>query len=217
MVMRDFFRFLAGLIVLLATGVVQAQNWQPEWSTATLSQSRDDLAAVAAGNNVFFAGGYTYNSGTGGAFSNVVDIYNMSTNTWSTATLSLGRCGLAAATAGNNVVFAGGDNGGLSNVVDIYNTSTRSWSTATLSQGRYDLAGAAAGNNVVFGGGQQTSVALSNVVDIFNTSTGSWSTATLSASRSLLAAAGTGKQRLLCRRRYQQRQHRRRRRRHLQQ
>ncbi len=190
--MRDFFRFLAGLIVLLATGVVQAQNWQPEWSTATLSQSRDDLAAVAAGNDVFFAGGYTYNSGTGGAFSNVVDIYNMSTNTWSTATLSLGRSGLAAATAGNDVVFAGGDNGGLSNVVDIYNTSTRSWSTATLSQGRYDLAGAAAGNDVVFGGGQQTSVALSNVVDIFNTSTGSWSTATLSASRSLLAAAGAG-------------------------
>ena len=29
------------------------------WSTATLSQARDDFSATSAGNQVFFAGGYT--------------------------------------------------------------------------------------------------------------------------------------------------------------
>ena len=41
-------------------------------------------------------------------YSNAVDIYNTSTNTWSTATLSQARDYLAAAAAGNEVFFAGG-------------------------------------------------------------------------------------------------------------
>ena len=45
------------------------------WSTAELSQARASIAAASAGNRVFFGGG-AYAS-TGGAFSNVVDIYTM--------------------------------------------------------------------------------------------------------------------------------------------
>ena len=70
--------------------------------------------------------------------SNVVDIYNTSTNTWSTAALSQARDYLAATSAGNNVFFGGGYNINInqSNVVDIYDTSSSTWSTTSLSVGR---------------------------------------------------------------------------------
>jgi autotransporter-associated beta strand protein len=183
--MRDFFRFLSGVIVLLAAGTVQAQNWQPEWTSGTLSQPRCALAAAAAGNDVVFAGG----SGSVGSVGNVVDIYNTSTNIWSTATLSQARFCLGAAAAGNDVLFAGGYTGG--NVVDIYNTSTNTWSTATLSQARESPGAAGAGSDVFFAGGS-IDYGYSNVVDIYNTGTGTWSTATLSQARAGPAAAAAG-------------------------
>jgi autotransporter-associated beta strand protein len=169
------------------------------WSTATLSQGRYLLAATSAAGNVFFAGGAVPPAGGGPDIpSNVVDIYNTSTGTWSTATLSTARDNLAATSAGNQVFFAGGDpNNALdpSSVVDIYNTSTGTWSTAALSQARTFIAATSAGNQVFFaGGGWATSSAAtySNVVDIYNTSTGTWSTAALSQARGLLSAASVG-------------------------
>ena len=48
--------------------------------------------------------------------SDVVDVYNSATGAWSTAQLSVARCGIAAASVGNVVLFAGGSVaiGGLS-------------------------------------------------------------------------------------------------------
>jgi len=43
-----------------------------------------------------------------GVVSNVVDLYNSATGTWSTALLSMARYGLAAASVGNVALFAGG-------------------------------------------------------------------------------------------------------------
>jgi len=45
---------------------------------------------------------------TAGAISNVVDLYNSATGTWSTAQLSVARGNLAAASFGNVALFAGG-------------------------------------------------------------------------------------------------------------
>jgi hypothetical protein len=42
-----------------------------------------------------------------------VDLYNSATGSWSTAQLSVGRHGLAAASVGNVALFAGGNTGGL--------------------------------------------------------------------------------------------------------
>jgi hypothetical protein len=44
----------------------------------------------------------------GGVATNVVDLYNSATGTWSTAQLSVAREGLAAASVGNVALFAGG-------------------------------------------------------------------------------------------------------------
>ena len=111
-----------------------------------------------------------------------------------TATLSQGRWGPAATSAGSLVFFAGGDNGiSSSNVVDIYNTSTGIWSTATLSQPRYEPSATSAGNQVFLAGGLTGNANVeSSVVNINNTTSGTWSTANLSQAAHVLAAASAG-------------------------
>ena len=78
--------------------------------------ARDNLAAASVGDFAFFAGGNNDDF-----FSDVVDIYNAQTDTWTTTTLSVARSGLAATAVGNMVIFAGGvDAEGNSDVVDIF-------------------------------------------------------------------------------------------------
>ena len=170
------------------------------WSTATLSQARFNLAATSAGGAVYFAGGLAYNgsgvNGQGSGPSSVVDIYNTSTSTWSTASLSQGRYNLAATSAGNQVFFGGGySSSGFSNAVDIFNTSTNAWTTANLSHDCWNLAATAVGNTVFFAGGTTNDAdgePPTNTVNIFNTSTNTWTTASLFQARSQLAAASVG-------------------------
>jgi hypothetical protein len=142
---------------------------------------------------VIFAGGF----GASGA-SNVVDIYDETTNSWTTTTLSQPRAWLAAATVGTKVFFAGGyqSSSGESNVIDIYDISTGTWTTAALSIARSNVAVAVIGSSVFFAGGETSTIypniGYSNVVDIYNNDTNTWTTATLSLARSELAAASLG-------------------------
>ena len=48
-------------------------------------------------------------AGTGYQMSNVVELYNSASGTWSTAQLSVARWSLAATSVGNVAIFAGGD------------------------------------------------------------------------------------------------------------
>ena len=94
--------------------------------------------------------------------SNVVDIFNATSGTWSTAVLSASRFGVAAtslhdaglaffAGGGTDVPSASGDFS--SDVVDIYNASSGTWSTAVLSRARYYLAATSLQNLAFFAGG----------------------------------------------------------------
>jgi len=178
----------AGLsALLLSTQFTFAEDWAPIWQQASLSQARFWMSGTAVGSKVFFAGGYT-----GSAASNVVDIYDIDSNTWSTAALSQSRRLLAAATAGNKAMFAGGYPAGTGvDTVDIYDVTTNTWSTSTLSQARGNLSGVSVGNKAIFGGGF-TGGSYSNVVDIYDGTTNTWSTAALSDARQAMAATSVG-------------------------
>lgn len=150
-----------------------------QWTTAQLSNARAFLAAAAAENTVMFAGGAA--SSPGDIYnmpSSAIDIYDMSTNQWSTGNLSVPRIFVAGAAAGTKIVFAGGTtNAGTSNVVDIYDVTTKLWITANLSVSRSQLDAAAAGNKILFVGGR-TDDQLSTAVDIYDVSTGGWTAST---------------------------------------
>jgi hypothetical protein len=167
------------------------------WTTATLSVARSDLAAAAFANLVFFAGGWNGNYASPSVVYSTVDIYNVSNQSWGTASLSQARGALAATSVGNFVLFAGGWNFAPSssvtfNTVDMYNVPSNSWTTATLSQARSFLRATSIANRwAIFAGGQNESVSF-NTVDIYDSSSGMWSVATLSQSRADLAATSFG-------------------------
>jgi len=164
-------------------------------STATLSQNRSYPVSTSLKDLIFFAGGVMAN----GTSSDQVDICNVTSGNWTTATLSIARYGIGAASSGNFAFFAGGFTGPLLSPktysqVDIYNILNGSWNTATLSQPRGGLAAASVGNLVLFAGGATNTTSTDATVDIYNVATGSWSTATLSIPRILLSGTSISNQ-----------------------
>ena len=173
------------------------------WSSHTLSQGRYNMAVATVGTKAIFAGGDTGEGvGANGRwqvfYSSAVDIYDATTNTWSTASLSQARGdGILVATVGTKAVFAGGeiwlssqDTSGSSNAVDIYDATSKTWSTHALSQtGSYGSV-TTVGTVALFKA--NGSVNASNVVDVYNAFTNTWSTASLSVARVSIAVATVG-------------------------
>lgn len=151
----------------------------------TLSEARIALNSGAAGGKILFAGGFVPNS----HYSSRVDIYNIATNTWSTAELTIPeRQGMAVASVGNKILFAGGgnnDDGLTTSRVDIYNADNNSWSIAELSKKREFMAATTLGNKAFFSGGGDWEPNLlgSTRVDIYDNSTNTWSTASMGTGR----------------------------------
>ena len=160
---------------------------QNAWSTAQLSEARNLISAVAAGEKIFFAGGEV---GDGTWPVATVDIYNATTNEWSTAQLSTAGHAITAATVADKVLFAGGDGGftgpGRERRVDIYNLTTNSWSTAQLSEPKQGPTTVTAGNKVFFSGGythNNSTYFVSDKIDIYENTTNTWSVSSLNEGR----------------------------------
>jgi len=92
-----------------------------------LTKARGTISVGAAGTQILFAGGWYWDITYTILETDRVDIYDVSTSTWSTATLSEKRQNMAVATVGDLVIFAGGLNSniGLVKNVDIYNTTSK--------------------------------------------------------------------------------------------
>ena len=153
---------------------------EDSWTSASLSEARSGTIGVSATNKVLFAGGYGwFNNGTD-HWSNAVDIYDNSTNTWTTAVLSESRGFLSAVAAGNKIYFAGGqkNDGNFlpSDRIDEYDLLTNSWSTSSLKEARSGIGVISAGNKVFFAGGQ-TKSGESGTVEIRDIVTGATSLA----------------------------------------
>ena len=151
------------------------------WSRTELSEARTDIGGVAVGNKILFAGGYISGAYWDGdlVYSNRVDIYNVSNNTWSFASLNQARGSITATALYNKVFFAGGfTNDGVSNKIDIYDDNLQTWSTAGLSLARYGFGAATLGNKILFGMGFGLSGG-ENRMDIYDAISNSWTVADL--------------------------------------
>ena len=178
------------------------------WSAASLSEVKynGDVAIAVVDNKVLFAGGTKQTAGLSTNVSSRVDIYDASSDTWSTTELSQARSGIATAVVGTKVFFAGGWTASCcdgddypanpSSRIDIYDNATNTWTTAELSEARFDIAATANGNKVLFAGGYYYGSPLlfptSNRVDIYDASTNSWSISALSEPRSNIKAVSVG-------------------------
>ena len=157
----------------------------------SLGKERFRMGVASAGNKIIFAGGVDRS----GSESSFVDIYDISTNNWTTAAISLARENITAVANGNKIFFAGGGYwyGDYHSKVDIYDVVTNNWSATSLSEPKTLVAAAAVGNKVMFAGGYKTSGDeypnnIITTVDIYDLSTSSWSTAQLSEARGGITA-----------------------------
>ena len=158
-----------------------------------LSEPSSGMAVSSAGNKILFAGA-SISGNPPGYGSSKVDIFDVVTQTWSTASLSVRRADVSTIAAGTKIFFAGGRLGDGGNdqhfsTVDIYDVITDKWSVTSLSQSRAYIASATVGDKVFFAGGEREwPHPVSDRVDIYDLGTNSWSTTTLSAPRSGITA-----------------------------
>lgn len=177
------------------------------WSTSELSKPRYEITAVTAGNKIFFAGGlygaYVRGGNNNVILSTIVDIYDVSTNTWSVTSLPLPRHGMAAAAIGDKVLFAGGT--AITNVsetdrVEIYNIATKTSSVKLFSERKKGISAVTLGNRAYFAGGfyyyggmgVDDSLHFSDRVEIYNNASGSWATSSLTEGKEDLAGTAVG-------------------------
>ncbi|HLF45838.1 MAG TPA: PKD domain-containing protein [Chitinophagaceae bacterium] len=149
-----------------------------------LSQARKVSTVGIVNNKIFFAGGIAAPSGPlpppGPNYSSRVDIYDIPTNTWSTAELSQARTDLTAVTSGNSIYFAGGFAYGPTSRVDVYNSSTDLWTTIEMPNAGSKFASIAMGNKLFVAGG--------DYLNIYDETIKRWSSKKLSQSRTLITA-----------------------------
>ncbi len=188
-------------IVDLATGTIRR-------ASGGLSVARCYLSAAAFNGKVYFAGGHIWSasakdSGFLKTF-DIVDIYDIASDSWTVAHLSEPRTAGAVAVVGGKILFAGGvtfKNGANlgSDVVDILDPATGRWEVQHLSRGRADFSAAVVGKKAFFCGGMYDwdKPSSSSRVDIFDAVTGKWTVNSLSQARSGVAVVGVGKY-LLC-------------------
>jgi len=165
-------------------------------SVGMLSKPRGYVVAAAAGNKILFAGG-------DGFFSRV-DIYDISSRSWSVAELSQRRTFIGAATVGDKVLFAGGATsfdyslfwGGWpisTSRVDIYDVTANTWMTSELPEARhfeYVRDGAVIGNKVFFAG--RLGLFATSDVQVYDVPATSWSSFALSQQRWAPAMVSVG-------------------------
>jgi len=156
------------------------------WSvSAEWSKPRHSMGVGSLGNKIFFAGGFEYTGFQNGFVSNKVDIYDVSSNSWSVGigTLSEARCSPVVASVGNKILFASGSNscgwGSISGRVDIYDATTNTWSVSALSETREGISSIVIDDKVFFVGGtiwiDFRNGVPSYKMDIYDNSTQSWS------------------------------------------
>lgn len=155
----------------------------------TLSLARKYLAAAVAGNKIVFAGGVTdfsYPPGVEGV--ELVDIYDLATNSWSTAQLHMPKYDMSVISSGNKIFFTPGwyTDGGTwmdpNKLVDVYDASNNIWSTVSLDMAKVGVTPAAVGSKVLFAGGYNgwtTGLWLSKV-DIYDLAGNNWTSHNLS-------------------------------------
>ncbi|WP_157805259.1 Kelch repeat-containing protein [Confluentibacter citreus] len=143
------------------------------WTTLTdAPRSRDHFHAAVIDNKLYAASG-RLSGGPGGTFAPViaeVDVYNFSTNSWSSLpseqNLPTPRAAAIVANFENKLVIAGGEvstNANALDITEIYDPLNQSWSTgASLIHPRHGTQGIVSGNGIfvvagspVMGGGKQ--------------------------------------------------------------
>lgn len=194
-VIHDGLLFIAGgvsLSTLAESSVVDIIDLQTlEQRVVNLSQARNFISAIGGGDKVYFGGGADLQFENGSIFYkpfDVVDVYDVKNDMWSTMNLTEPRTGMTVVEHDGKIYFAGGLNvaNEASDLIEIYDYENDLWSTDKLSEPRMITSGAALGDKVYFAGGNDESSKLFNTIDVFDTTKQTWSIEKLELRRTLI-------------------------------
>lgn len=158
-------------------------------TTGPTLAARSLMTGIAVGTKVVLAGGH---SDSLQGYSDVADVYDAATDSWSSGQrLGEARAGMAAVAVGNVALFAGGyTDAGPSDSVDIYDAAAGAWSVTTLPRAARDLGVATVGGKAIFidsrGHAEDGAAAY-----VYDTLTRAWSTVALPPGCSLATAVGS--------------------------
>jgi len=144
---------LEGRVYMDASGLIH--------TVASLSTPRSRISAVAAGGQAVFAGGIDPAAGVDPA----VDVYDSSTDQWSTTALPHPAIGGDNVSAGSKLVFLYG--AGL----EVYDTNAGTWADVQLPEPREGPVAAIDGKVYVFGP-TTTGTPTAATFDVYDTQTG---------------------------------------------
>ena len=155
-------------------------------SYGSLSQIRLVTPAAAA-DKIVFRGGTVQNNNSYTS-SDQVDIYNLSTNTWSATKLSQPAFGQNNLTVGNKILFF------ADTKIDIYDAVANTWLVIPMDKSINERGATRAviNNKVFFAGGLITDVIASNRIDIYDVAANTWTSATLSEARAGITPVTVG-------------------------
>jgi Secretion system C-terminal sorting domain/Kelch motif len=185
--MKTAFSIFFGIFILtMASGQVES-----EWTQTNLSVEKAWMGSAVSGNKAYFAGGYI-----AGSVTDMVEIYDAASDTWSYEKLSVARGDIEGIAAGSKIIFAGGTDihGSIITNVDIYDTLTKQWTLCHLSKARIGMSPATVGNKVLFAGGNSYDLKVHNwvpsdIVDVYNFENEQWTTMLLSEPRIMTSSA----------------------------
>jgi len=187
-------------------------NWQTVTGMEATGYYLASSKAAVVSNKVIF---YSKKNFVGPEQDQVINIYDASSNSWSTNHFSgRGRGFYSMTVVGTKAIYAGGQgiDSNISKTIDVFNASNNSWSVVDFSQGRRGMVTASVDNKVIFAGGyinrydslvqvcddngsncsSVPAAAPVNRVDIWDVATNTWSVAQLSEARCFMVTAVVG-------------------------
>jgi N-acetylneuraminic acid mutarotase len=131
-----------------------SNSWNPPGPLGTptgMPTARVGLAAAVVNGKIYAVGG---EDGTFSIIFNTVEVYDPSTNSWSTAgSMPTARLNLAAAAVNGKVYAIAGEHSTsslISNTVEVYDPGSDSWSTAASRPTASNGLGAAAAGGLIY-------------------------------------------------------------------
>ena len=146
------------------------------WSTALLSEAKSDLIAVTLNNKIYFAGGHKPYGSSAFEATNRIEIYDHTTNSWSTDTLKRPMGYLAGIAAADQIYWAENCSVEIKNVQA--GTSSEAFLYRSVQGG--ELVGLKAlmkNNKIIFFRPHPDGA--TNTFDIYDLATQTWSIGTL--------------------------------------
>ncbi len=161
-----------------------------QWTLANMSEGKTAVTPVKFGNKLLIVGGKTASNG---ASTSTAEIFDATTNTWSTQNISFyNGSNFSSTVTGDWAVFGKSATGVVGNLF-VYENVGGTWETVSMPDTRNDYILASVGHKVMLAGGKIFGQA-TNKINVYNLETKEWSLDSFAVTRTGMRSITIGEQ-----------------------